>query len=180
MIEKLLPDLLTLSTTFKDLSVSCNLASKAKISQFGASGNRGVNINGICLYLFRFAWVNFWNFFINCCYKYNNIMLSIILSVKEIWEMASFLWFEWERRPWRGRVRFGVDDVLQQVHKSKIKFERNFVRQLRTLHWYYNYYHHHNNNYNSKGSVETINMNYNFNLEYNNKTFSLVNETNRL
>ena len=44
MIEKPRPDLLTLSTTFYDLSVSRNLFSKAKIRQFGESGIEGLII----------------------------------------------------------------------------------------------------------------------------------------
>ena len=42
MIEKPRPDLLPLSKTFYDLSVSCNLFSKPEIRQIGDSGNRGV------------------------------------------------------------------------------------------------------------------------------------------
>ena len=38
MIEKPRLDLLTLSTTFYDLSVSCNRFSKTEMRQFGASG----------------------------------------------------------------------------------------------------------------------------------------------
>ena len=38
MIEQWTPDLLTLSTTFYDLSVSCDLFSNAEMRQFGASG----------------------------------------------------------------------------------------------------------------------------------------------
>ena len=43
MIEKLLPDVLTLSTTLYDLSVSRNLSYKAKIRQFGVSGTEGLS-----------------------------------------------------------------------------------------------------------------------------------------
>ena len=42
MIEKPRPDLLTLCTTFYDLSVSRNFFSKAKIRQFGESGTEGL------------------------------------------------------------------------------------------------------------------------------------------
>ena len=42
MIEKPRPDLLTLSTTFYDVSVLCNLFSKAEMRQFGASGTDGL------------------------------------------------------------------------------------------------------------------------------------------
>ena len=42
MIEKPQPDLLTLSTTFYELSVSRNLFSKAEIRQFGESGTEGL------------------------------------------------------------------------------------------------------------------------------------------
>ena len=42
MIQKPRPDLLTLSTTFYDLSVSCNIFSKAEMRQFGASGTQGL------------------------------------------------------------------------------------------------------------------------------------------
>ena len=42
MIQKPRPDLLTLSTTFYDLSVSCNLFSKAEMRQFGALGTQGL------------------------------------------------------------------------------------------------------------------------------------------
>ena len=38
MIEKKRPDLLALSTALYDLSVSCDLLSKAEMSQFGAPG----------------------------------------------------------------------------------------------------------------------------------------------
>ena len=38
MIEKPRPDILTLSNTFNDLSVSYNLFSKAGMRQFGAAG----------------------------------------------------------------------------------------------------------------------------------------------
>ena len=47
MIEKPRPDLLTLSTTFYDFSVSRNLFSKAKISQFGASGTERLRFNAL-------------------------------------------------------------------------------------------------------------------------------------
>ena len=43
MIGKPRPDLLTLSTTFYDLSVSRNLFSKAEIRQFGESVTEGLN-----------------------------------------------------------------------------------------------------------------------------------------
>ena len=43
MLEKLWRDLLTLSTTFYDLSVSRNLFSKADMRQFGASVTDGLN-----------------------------------------------------------------------------------------------------------------------------------------
>ena len=42
MIETSRPDLLTLSTTFYDLSLSHNLFSKAEVRQFGASGTEGL------------------------------------------------------------------------------------------------------------------------------------------
>ena len=42
IIEKLRPDLLTLFTTFYDLSVSRDLFSKAEIRQFGESGTEGL------------------------------------------------------------------------------------------------------------------------------------------
>ena len=44
IIEKWMPDLLTLSTTFYDASVSRNLFSKAEMRQFGASGTEGLKI----------------------------------------------------------------------------------------------------------------------------------------
>ena len=40
--EKTTPDLLTPSTTFYDVSVSCNIFSKAEMRQFGASGNHRI------------------------------------------------------------------------------------------------------------------------------------------
>ena len=43
MIEKLQPDLLTLSTTFYDGSVSRNLFLKSEMRQFGASGTEGLS-----------------------------------------------------------------------------------------------------------------------------------------
>ena len=43
MIEKSRPDILTLSTTSEDSSVSCNLFFKAEIYQFGAIWNQRVN-----------------------------------------------------------------------------------------------------------------------------------------
>ena len=39
IIEKRTADLLTPSTTFYDVSVACNLFTKAEMRQFGASGN---------------------------------------------------------------------------------------------------------------------------------------------
>ena len=47
MIEKPQPDLLTLSTTFYDLSFSRNLFSKSEMRQFGASGTEGLSFQ-IC------------------------------------------------------------------------------------------------------------------------------------
>ena len=43
MLDKPWPDLLTLSETFYDLSVSCNLFSKSEMLQFGASGTEVLN-----------------------------------------------------------------------------------------------------------------------------------------
>ena len=43
MIEKPTPDVLTLPTTFYDLSVSRNLFAKAEMPQFGTSGTEGLN-----------------------------------------------------------------------------------------------------------------------------------------
>ena len=45
MIEKPRPELLTLTTTFYDATVSRNLFSKAEMRQFGASGTEGLNTN---------------------------------------------------------------------------------------------------------------------------------------
>ena len=45
MIEKPRPDLLTLSTTFYDGSVSRNLFLKSEMRQFGASGTEGLMHN---------------------------------------------------------------------------------------------------------------------------------------
>ena len=42
MMGKPTPDLLTLSTTFYDFSVSLNLFAKAEMRQFGASGTEGL------------------------------------------------------------------------------------------------------------------------------------------
>ena len=42
MIEKPTPDVLTLSTTFYDVSVSRNLFAKAEMRLFGASGTDGL------------------------------------------------------------------------------------------------------------------------------------------
>ena len=42
IIEKTLPDLLTLSRTFNDLSVACNLFSNAEMRQFGGSGDQRI------------------------------------------------------------------------------------------------------------------------------------------
>ena len=43
MIEKRWPDVLTLSKTFYDLSVSRNLPSMAEMRRFGASGGDGLS-----------------------------------------------------------------------------------------------------------------------------------------
>ena len=43
MIEKLRPDVLTLSPIFYDLSVSLNLFSKAEMRQFGANGKQPIS-----------------------------------------------------------------------------------------------------------------------------------------
>ena len=51
MIEKSLPDLLTLSTTFYDVSVLCNRFLKAQKAQIWAGGNAGVKKQGVKQYL---------------------------------------------------------------------------------------------------------------------------------
>ena len=44
IIEKLTPDLLTLPTTFHDVSVSSNPFLKTEMHQLGASGTDGLNV----------------------------------------------------------------------------------------------------------------------------------------
>ena len=61
MIETLRPDVLTQSTLFQDVSVSCNLFSKAEIRQFGAA--RTERLKGDSRYtdltLIAFSYVNY-------------------------------------------------------------------------------------------------------------------------
>ena len=49
MIEKWTPDLLTLPTTFYEVSVSSNCFPKTEMRQFGASGTDGLNKHVIFL-----------------------------------------------------------------------------------------------------------------------------------
>ena len=64
MIEKPTPDVLTLSTTFYDASVSRNLFAKAELRQFCASGTDGLKKSNSCLDFQKKKQINFPRLFI--------------------------------------------------------------------------------------------------------------------
>ena len=61
MIEIRRPDVLTLSRTFYDLSLSRNLFSKAETRQFGAAGTEGLMGNLIVPYYIQKTQFKFWH-----------------------------------------------------------------------------------------------------------------------
>ena len=88
MIEKPWPDLLTLSSTLYDLSVSHNLFLKAEMRQLGALGNEEL----------RSGWIVLTSYFETCLLKKSSMMEQILpqTSWMCVWTSASTL-LSWRR-----------------------------------------------------------------------------------